>query len=98
MFGMRPDILGPDHKGFASISDRVQPWGGSPAESDRARDAGIDHIGHGHDAATDATEHDAGIANPPDEVNAGYDTDLADADDNDFDGDQDAGDGGTDAA
>lgn len=99
MFGHHP---GEAHAG-ALTADQASPWShsGSAADSQLARDAGIDHIGdHAHDTH-DATDHpadadDATYQDADDDDDADADDDDDDDDDDGFGDDDDGGDGGPD--
>ncbi len=87
MFGHHAGLGVPDHN--------ASPWGGSAADSDLARDAGIDHIGQGSvDAGDHAAKDDADSSDTATEEVADDDSDFDDGDNSDFGGD----DGGTDYA
>ena len=94
MFGHHSGLSGPDNA-LGNIGDKASPLGGSAADSDLARDAGIDHIGHGSvDAGRDqAAKDDTDLADTPDDENIADDTDFDDVDNGDY-GD----DGGSDYA
>ena len=97
MFGHHLGGYGPSAFGdFAG--DRASPWGGSTsgsaADSQLARDAGIDHIGEAasRDAGSDRSAAADDSLRTADDEDVADDSDFDDGDDSDFDVSDDGGD------
>jgi uncharacterized protein len=91
MFGQHPSVAGQERSAFASSDDRAAPWGGSAADSDLARSAGIDSIGHAGVADSHRDQADTASSNKPDDWDgADGNSDFADDDSGDFGGDDDS--------
>jgi hypothetical protein len=90
MFGHSPGGLGGASALDAGRAGGSSPWGGSAADSDLARQAGIDHIGGDPSGPADSGGRQAGLlgSDDQDEDNDGGDLD----DDTDVAGDFDGGD------
>lgn len=85
MFGRHYGLVGNEPSALGGSGHQASPWsGGSAADSDLARDAGINDIGQG---VIDPANHpdDAGWSDAPDDGDA--DDDSFDADDGDSGGD-----------
>jgi len=86
MFGHQAGAGGNGRSAFAGADDQGAPRGGSAADSDLARSAGIDSIGHGgaepHRAASDTA-----VSDKPNDWDQAGDDDFADDDGSDFGGD-----------
>ena len=87
MFGHHGGLGGHGTNPLGTLADKGSPWG-SGGGGDLARDAGIDHIGHG---VLDTGHHPGGTdAGRSDEASAVADNSFGHGDDADFDSDEDA--------
>jgi uncharacterized protein len=88
MFGHHAGVSEHERSAFGSSGDQAAPWSGGAADSDLARAAGIDSVGHGGVAEKHRDEADTALSDKPDDWNAtDDDSDFADDDGGDFGGD-----------
>jgi hypothetical protein len=87
MFGHHAGVGGHERSAFGSSGDRPAPLSGSAADSDLARAAGIDSVGHGGVAEKHRDEADTALSDKPGDWNADDDSDFADDDGGDSGGD-----------
>jgi hypothetical protein len=88
MFGHHAGLGEYERSAFGSSADQTAPWSGSAADSDLARAAGIDSIGHGGVAEKHPDEADTASSDKPDDWDAADgDSDFSDDDGGDLGGD-----------
>jgi uncharacterized protein len=95
MFGHSPGSTGGAGGASALASGGESPWGGSAANSDLAREAGLDHVGGDKSGASDSGDRHAGLFGGDDQHGDDHhdpENDGSFDDDTDVAGDWDGGD------